>query len=578
MISLTHKRWRVKPRAPKEQFARLSHLPPVLVQLLYNRGLTDPLEINAFLTHALPPDNPFRLQDMSKAVDRIRWAIRRGEHIVVYGDFDADGVTSSALMASTLQALGANVRVYIPHRVDEGYGLNKRAIKKIADAGAHVLITVDCGIRSVEEVLYAQALGLDVILTDHHSVGPQIPPAYAVINPKREDDSYPFKGLAGVGVAFKLAQALLRVEQHVPLRKRGEVDLTEAELLDLVALGTVADIVPLTGENRSLVARGLERLNHPQRPGLLALMEAAGVHPGTVDTMTIGFMLAPRLNAAGRLSSAKIAYRLLMATELGEALTLASQLNTLNRQRQYLTQQAVQRAQTQLAEQADSPLYVVADPEFLPGIVGLIAGTITTATYRPTIAIHLEEEQSRGSARSIPEFHITHALDQVGDLLVRYGGHAAAAGFTVKNKNLPLLRARLQEVAWEQLGGTLPEPTLEVDMELNLQQVDWALFEHIRRLAPFGETNPEPLFLSRGVHVLEARAVGHEGKHLKLRLRAGHRQWPGIAFKLGHLANTLPQRVDLVYHLNINEWNGQRTLQLVVVDIAAAQEERIVFQ
>lgn len=572
MISLTQKRWRVKPRAPQEQFNRLSHLPPVLVQLLYNRGLTEPAEVHAFLTYALPPDNPFRLRDMSKAVDRIRRAIRKGENIVVYGDFDADGVTSSALMALTLRALGARVRVYIPHRVDEGYGLNKKAIKKIADAGTHLLITVDCGIRSVDEVAYAQALGMDVVLTDHHSIGPQIPPAYAVINPKREDDPYPFKGLAGVGVAFKLAQALLRVEQHVPLRKRGEVSLVEQDLLDLVALGTVADIVPLIGENRSLVARGLERLNQPQRPGLLALMEAAGVHPGTVDTMTIGFMLAPRINAAGRLSSAKLAYRLLMAEELGEALTLASQLNTLNRQRQYLTQQAVQRAQAQLAEQSSSPLYIVADPEFLPGIVGLIAGTITTATYRPTIAIHLEEEQSRGSARSIPEFHITHALDQVGDLLVRYGGHAAAAGFTIKNQNLPLLRERLQEVAWEQLGGTLPEPTLEMEMELDLRRVDWALFEQIQRLAPFGETNPEPIFLSRGLHVLEARAVGNEGKHLKLTLSTGHRQWSGIAFKLGHLANTLPRRVDVAYHLNVNDWNGQRTLQLVVVDIAASQK------
>ena len=574
MRSLTHKRWHIRPPAPPEQFNRLPNLPPILVQLLYNRGLTSPSEVAAFLNHELPPDNPFRLRDMSKAVDRIRRAIRRGENIVVYGDFDADGVTSSALMTLVLRALGARVRVYIPHRVDEGYGLNRNAIKKIAAAGTRVLITVDCGIRSIEEVAYAQALGMDVILTDHHSVGAQLPQAYAVINPKRTDDPYPFKGLAGVGVAFKVAQALLRVEQHVPLRKGGDVSLAEQDLLDLVALGTVADIVPLVGENRALVAQGLAHLNAPQRPGLLALMEAAGVHPGTVDTMTIGFMLAPRINAAGRLASAKLAYRLLMAEELGEALTLASQLNTLNRQRQYLTQQAVQRAQAQLAEQMDQPIYIVADPEFLPGIVGLIAGTITTATYRPTIAIHLEEEQSRGSARSIPEFHITHALDQVGDLLVRYGGHAAAAGFTVQNEHLPLLRERLQEVAWKQLGDTLPEPSLNVELELDLKEVNWALFEQIQRLAPFGEANPEPVFLSRGLQVREARAVGSDGKHLKLTLEAGQRLWPGIAFKLGHLAGTLPRRVDIVYHLNLNEWNGQRSLQLIVLDIAESSLHR----
>ncbi len=567
MPSLTGKHWRVRPPAPHDHFSRFPRLHPVVLQILYNRGLVDPHDIVSFLKRELPPHNPFRLRDLPRAVDRIRHAIRKGERIVVYGDFDADGVTSSALLVSTLRALGGDVRVYIPHRVDEGYGLNAPAIKRIADAGVRLLVTVDCGIRSVAEVAYAQALGMDVILTDHHSIGEQLPPALAVINPKRADDPYPFKGLAGVGVAYKLAQALLRVERQVPISRERSLDMQEEDLLDLVALGTVADIVPLVGENRALVAAGLERLNDPTRPGILALMEAAGVRPGTVNTMSIGFMLAPRLNAAGRLASAKLAYKLLMAPDLGEALPLASQLNTLNRQRQHLTLRAVERAREQLEEQAESPVYFVQDPEFLPGIVGLIAGQIASQTYRPTFAVHVEEETSRGSARSIPEFHVTRALDRAADLLIRHGGHAAAAGFTLRNENLPALRERLVEVAREQFGDALPQPALEVDVELDLAEVDMAFYKQVRLLAPFGEENPEPLFLTRGLRVREARPVGSDGKHLKLTLEHRGRLWPGIAFRLGHLAPRLPSVVDVVYHLALNEWNGERTLQLVVQDL-----------
>ncbi len=573
MPSLTGQHWRVYPAVPEEHVRRFPRLHPAIVQILYNRGITEPAEVAAFLRRELPPHNPFRLRDLPRAVDRLRHAIRKGERIVVYGDFDADGVTSTALMVTVLRALGANVRVYIPHRVDEGYGLNMRAVKRIADAGVGVLVTVDCGIRSIAEIGYAQSLGIDVILTDHHSVGQTLPPAFAVINPKRPDNPYPFKHLAGVGVAYKVAQALLRVERHVPIRKNTSTELAEADLLDLVALGTVADIVPLIGENRALVAAGLARLNNTTRPGILALMEAAGVKPGTVDTMRIGFMLAPRLNAAGRLASAKLAYRLLMAPDLGAALPLASQLNVLNRRRQTLTLRAVERAQEQLAEQADSPIYFVKDPEFLPGIVGLIAGQIANQTYRPTFAVHVEEKTSRGSARSIPEFHVTHALDEVADLLVRHGGHAAAAGFTVRNENLIPLQIRLEEVAREVLGDVRPQPVIDIDMVLDLSAVDMTFYKHLQYLAPFGEENPQPVFLTRALRVRDARAVGNNGKHLKLLLEHRGRVWSAIGFKMGHLLSTLSPTVDLVYHLDLNEWNGERALQLVVKDIGKASHD-----
>ncbi len=570
MKSLTNKVWRLRPPAPPEQFRRFSRLHPVLVQLLYNRGLTEVDEVRAFLRRELPPDSPFRLIDVPKAVERIRQAIRKGEPIVIYGDFDADGVTASALLAQTLKALGGRVRVYIPHRIDEGYGLNLDAIKKIASAGTRLLITVDCGIRSPQEVAYANRLGMDVILTDHHSLGPTLPPALAVINPKRPESRYPFRDLAGVGVAFKLAQALLRVEAQVPLQAGRAPVVDEAALLDLVALGTVADIVPLVGENRALVAAGLRHLNAPRRPGVQALLEAAGVRPGTVDTMAIGFMLAPRLNAAGRLATAKLAFQLLTAPDLGTALPLAAQLNTLNRQRQYLTLRAVERAKAQLTAQVDHPLYVLSDPEFQPGIVGLVASHITNLTYRPTLVVHLEDDQSRGSARSIPEFHITRALDQVSDLLVRYGGHAAAAGFTLKNENLPLLQERLVAIARDAFGDSPPQPVLEVDLELDLVQVNQQLYRYLQYLAPFGEANPEPVFLTREMHVVDARAVGSEGKHLKLTLKHRGRTWPAIAFKLGHLLSALPRVVDIVYHLSWNDWNGAQTLQLIVLDIRSS--------
>jgi len=520
--------------------------------------------VTGFLEGEHLVDNPFRLKGMHRAVDRIRHAIRRQEPIVVYGDFDADGVTASALLVSVLRALGARVRVYIPHRVDEGYGLNANAVRKVSAAGARLLITVDCGIRSIREVQYAQSLGMDVIVTDHHSIGPELPPALAVINPRRLDDTYPFKGLAGVGVAFKLAQALLRVEKNVPARRHHPPSISEEDLLDLVALGTVADIVPLLGENRHLVQRGLLRLANRQRTGIAALMEVAGVRPGAVDAMTIGFILAPRINAAGRLAHARLGYNLLTAESMGEAIALAHQLNDLNRTRQQLTIQAVERARAQLAEQEGRSVYVVQDPDFLPGIVGLVAGQIANQTYRPTVAIHLGAEISRGSAR---RFNITQALDACSDLLIRYGGHAAAAGLTIKNENIIPLHNRLHHLALESLGDVQLEPVVDIDLELDLSGVDWALYEDIQRLAPFGEGSP--LFVSRGLQVREARTVGNDGRHLKLALQSTQGVWPGIAFKQGQLANALPARVDVAYHLDMNQWGGQRTLQLLIQDIRA---------
>ena len=576
------KRWIVAPKVSIAHLARLSHVSPLIVQILANRGVTDPIMVDAFLNGEARTDNPFLIQGMNEAVERIRRAIRQGERIAVYGDFDADGVTSTALIVQVLSALGAFVRPYIPHRVDEGYGLNNRALAELAREGQRLVITVDCGIRSWDEVAFANRLGLDVIVTDHHSIGPELPPALAAINPKRPDCPYPFKGLAGVGLAYKLAQALLRSQQQVPIRgsKSPGVELDEADLLDLVALGTVADLAPLLDENRSLVQRGLMKLNQPQRPGLQAMMALAGVAPGQVTAMTIGFVLGPRLNAAGRLDSAMMSYELLQTDDVFKASQLAQQLDQLNTRRQHLTAEAVEQAVTQIeADGGEEYVLMAGSQGFLAGIVGLVAGRLVEQYYRPALVMELGERTSRGSARSIAEFDITSALDlcAADGLLVRHGGHAAAAGFTVENTKLPKFKARLREIAAKELSTEDLRPALNIDAEVALGDVDWATWGLLKQLEPTGFENPQPRLLSRRLRVRDARRVGADGAHLKLTVsdpEAGPRGevvWDAIAFRQGHWYGQMPHVVDLVYALDENIWNGNRRLQLVVEDLRKSE-------
>jgi single-stranded-DNA-specific exonuclease len=560
-------KWQIAPPAPADHLARFPQLSPFVVQLLYNRGITAPQDVRDFLAGAHPEDNPFRLKGMSQAVTRLRQAIRRGEPVAIYGDFDADGVTATALLVETLSALGARVKPYIPHRVDEGYGLNTDALRHLASQGVRVVVTVDCGIRSITEVNDGRKLGLDLIITDHHSIGEKVPPAPAVINPKQPDCPYPFKDLSGVGVAFKLAQALLRANRQVPVAK-GKVGVNEEDLLDLAALGTVTDLAPLLGENRSLVKRGLERLNDPQRLGIKALIASAGLKPGEIDATAIGFMLGPRLNAAGRLDDAMISYNLLAASSVDEAKELASKLEELNQHRQRLTVETFERAREQvlMAGEGEKLLFAVGE-DFLAGIVGLVAGRLTEEFYRPSLVVELGSDESRGSARSIPEFNITAALDQCSDLLIRYGGHAAAAGCTVANRHLETLQERLKALAAEQLEGVELTPTLLVDAEVELSEANWATQALLTQLEPCGYANPSPLLLSRRVIVRDARPVGTDERHLKLILSDGRVVWDAIAFHQGQQADQLHRQIDVVYSLEVHEWNGEKRLQLNVKDL-----------
>ncbi|CAG0934820.1 Single-stranded-DNA-specific exonuclease RecJ [Thermoflexales bacterium] len=567
-----HKRWVIAPLAPADHLQRFPDIAPLVVQILYNRGITDPDEMAAFLQADRPTSTTdlFRMVGMNRTVDRIRRAIKAAEPIAIYGDYDVDGVTATALLVQTLAAFGANVRPYIPHRADEGYGLNVEALQHLKDDGVRLVITVDCGVRSLAEVAFAKAIGLDLIVSDHHMPLEDLPDTYALINPKQPACPYPFKELAGVGLAFKIAQALLLVNiknDDVP------VSLTEDDLLDLVALGTVADLAPLLGENRLLVARGLQQLRRTRRPGLRALLNFSGSK--TIDTSTIGFALGPRLNAAGRLDHALNAYDLLMTTEPAVADRIALDLDSRNRDRQALTRELSDKArEIVLTHTTEAALLFAADPSFNSGVVGLVASRLTEEFYRPSVVIERGPQESRGSCRSIPEFHITQALDECRELFVRHGGHAAAAGFTIETAKLEALAQRLSEIAQRVLGGQELLPTLAVDAVLHLHKLKTDLFHALKQLEPHGYANPTPVFASRGVSIVELRTVGMEGAHLKMKVGDGGTVFDAIGFKFGSMAERLARgdKLDIAYTFEENEWNGERKYQLNIKDIKYADK------
>jgi len=583
IMSFLGTRWQVAQPPPKSHLDQFADVDPLLVQVLYNRGIAEPAAVDAFLHHRHPQsDDPFLLKGMEAAVGRIARAIEQEDPIAIYGDYDADGVTAAVLLVQALRAMGAaRVQPYIPHRIEEGYGLNNDALEKLVAQGNQLVITVDCGIRGVDQVRHANQLGLDVIITDHHTVGPELPPAAAVLDPKQEGDDYPDRMLAGVGIAFKLIQGL----SQAGLTLDGFAG-AEDDLLDLVALGTVADLAPLLNENRTLVYRGLEVINQARRPGVAALLNQARVKPGQATATTIGFALGPRINAAGRMAHAYQAARLLITDDPAAAGCLAAELNTLNRLRQDQTREMTALAETLALDQTlveETPLLFAIHPDFPPGIVGLIASRLMDRYYRPAIVAQARGELVVGSCRSIPEFHITEALDQCGELLVRHGGHAAAAGFTVQAKNLPAFQERLAGIAKEQLSDRELVPTLNIDAELALDDIVWEAQKSLARLEPCGYANPTPLLYSSNVRVVSSRPVGSDGAHLKLVLapwrkkhphhRGENRSFDAIAFRMGDRVDQLQGRMDIVYRLEVNEWNGRVNLQLNIQDMRPAGEE-----
>jgi single-stranded-DNA-specific exonuclease len=557
------KRWEVAETPPPEAIQELSGYPNILRQILYNRGYCTEEQARAFL-EAQPPQGTqaTNLLNLPLAVDRIKYAIHHQENIVVYGDYDADGVTATALLGIALKSLGANVREYIPNRFDEGYGLNLDAMRILYEDGANLIITVDCGIRSWEEANYSNSVGMDLIISDHHFPLDFLPPAFAVINPKQPGDIYPEKNLAGVGLAYKLVESLFQSETN---------PLDSQDFLDLVALGTVADMVPLTGENRSLVRKGLEYIRHPRRQGIMALIGVSGLTPARITTTDISFALGPRLNATGRLESALASLKLLTSQDLREAGQLAQWLEIQNRERQKVTREIQANAESKIIVDDHVPLLLfAADPEYNPGVVGLAASRLTEQFYRPAIVASIGDEYTRGSCRSIPEFHITQALDQCKELLEHHGGHAAAAGFTVRNENLLTLIEKLENIAKVQLTDLELRPKLFAEAEIPLSDLKPDLLKYLDWLQPTGMGNPMPILMSKGLKITRQRAIGADGSHLKLSVTDGKITYDAIAFRQGHWIAQLPPLIDLMYTFELNEFNGQVSLQLNVKDIRKA--------
>jgi len=527
---------------------------PIVAEILINRGMNDLRKIQNFFTATLSDlHDPFLLHDMKAAVERILAALVNNEKITVYGDYDVDGVTSTSILMLFLKSKGANVDFYIPSRHTEGYGLNTNAVKKIADEGSSLLITVDCGITAVEETEYAKQRGLDVIITDHHECGTTLPHALAVINPKRDDQNYPFPFLAGVGVTAKLIHALGGVE-------------AVSNYLDIIAVGTVADLVPIVDENRILVKYGLKKLNEEPCMGLEQLIKASGYHGKELDSGTIAFGLAPRMNAGGRIGHSGRSVILLTTDDTAKAVEIACELNQENQQRQEIENEILRQALEKLQEQVSlstEKAVVLYDEAWHPGVIGIVASRLVERLYRPVIILSKDGENACGSGRSIPGVNLFEALSSCSDLFQRFGGHEQAAGLTLPIENIAAFRSRLNEYLNKHYTPFTFIPTLPYDVNIEVDQINISLIEQLAALQPFGMGNPSPVFCLSQVKLEGARTVGKDASHLKIGIHGNTQVVDGIGYRMGY---KLPQisrdsSYDMLVNLEISEWNGTRKPQ-----------------
>lgn len=557
--------WIIRPRDAdaERRLVRGLSVHPVLAAVLVGRGLREPSAARRFLNPSLDDlHDPFDLPDMEPAVDRIATALERNEPILVHGDYDADGITSTALLVRFLAKLGAEVRYFLPHRFEDSYGLSERAVRAAAGE-ARLIIALDCGVKDHEAIACARAQDQDVIVVDHHEPGDDLPPAL-VIDPKRHDSQYPERDLAAVGLAFKLATALCA---RLGLPERS----LQRAFLDLVAIGTIADVSPLMGENRVMTAAGLELLPHTRKVGLQVLLELCQLteHIGARD---VAFRIAPRLNAVGRMADATDALELLLTDDEHEARRSALHLDALNRQRQQEQSCIFREALAMIEDEVDlarDRMVVLARSGWHRGVVGIVASKVLEATGLPTLLLAIEGEHARGSARSIEGFNIAHALSRCDDLLDRYGGHSLAAGCELRADRVDELRVRLGEMACELIADADLRPQLAVDAEVTATELDAELAVALRALEPFGEANPEPRLVVRDLRVRSARAVGAGSAHLKLSLEAEGRSFDAIGFGLGERLGEVRagMRVDLAFTPVIDDYSGLPRLQLQFADL-----------
>ncbi|WP_137627063.1 single-stranded-DNA-specific exonuclease RecJ [Lactiplantibacillus pingfangensis] len=544
-----------------EALATELSLPVLVAKLLIERGITTTAQATAFL-HAdqQPLNDPMQMHDMAKAVERIQAAIMAGDQITVYGDYDADGLTSTSIMFETLSQIGAQVNYYIPDRFKDGYGPNQVAFDRLIAAGTKLFVTVDNGVAGNAVIDAVQAQGIDVVVTDHHEMPAVLPKAYAIVHPRYPDSQYPFGDLSGAGVAFKVATALL---EEVP-----------EELLDLAAIGTVADLVSLTGENRTIVTLGLTILRQTARPGLAALIKAAGLDADKLDETSIGFGIAPRLNALGRLQSAQSGVELLTTFDDDRATELATQVNQLNEKRQGLVREiaASALAQAETSENRARQTLVITGHDWHEGVLGIVASRLVEQTGKPTIVMNESTDgRLKGSGRSVEAYNLFAAIDPVRDDLVAFGGHHMAVGLTLMTTALPTLRSALETAAVSQDLASHAQPTLTLDSELAIKDANLETLAALRQLAPFGNANPAPLFELKPTDVPQVRAIGSDQQHLKLQLSDGNNKLDAIAFSMGSAAAAIqasPTELSVVGELSSNTWQGNTTPQIMVKDLA----------
>lgn len=563
------KKWQIAKKINSDFINKFPEINPIILQLLHNRGVIEQTEIDEFLS----PDyeklhSPFLFSDIKKIIAKIKKAIEKNEKIFVYGDYDADGVTSSALLISCLRKINADCDIYIPHRENEGYGLNNKAIEIIAGKGAKLIITVDCGISDFQEVEFAKSLGIEIIITDHH-IPPKKLPECLILNP-HTDKNYPFKELAGVGVAFKLAQALLK-----ELGQEKKLIAFEKWLLDLAAIGTIADCVPLLGENRIITKYGLIVLNKTKREGIKSLIKKAAINRDIIDSYNVSFQLSPRINAAGRMNHANSAYKLLMSKSQKNAEKLADELNKTNSDRQKLTDRITKEMISEIGDNPREKAIIFIKNECLIGILGLIAGKMTSLYSRPSLILTEKDGKLVGSGRSIPKFNLIRALENLKKLFSNFGGHSQACGFTLKEKGLfPEFKQNFLDLIDEKLESKDLSPIIKIAAEIKLSQITWQMFDELNKFKPFGQANSQPIFLTRNLKVLSSKEVGQNGNHLKIFVNSHSdstscnldcigfgiaKNWRG-QLKAGNF-------IDLTYNIDENRWNGNRELQLKVVDL-----------
>ncbi|MFA7653547.1 MAG: single-stranded-DNA-specific exonuclease RecJ [Candidatus Magasanikbacteria bacterium] len=601
------KKWITQPLPPKEFTSAHPELPAIATRLLWNRNLRTPEQIDEFLNPDYTSDihDPFLFRDMEKAVTIIFDAIKNKQNITVHGDYDADGVCASVILIQTLLKLGAKpftekentegTRVFLPHREIDGYGLNTNTVKHLHKKHkTNLIITCDCGVSNLEEIKLTKELGMKIIITDHHAVPAEIPLADAIIHPKLPNEPYPDKGLCGAGVAFKLAQALLKKycsQTNGKLSSEESCEGFEKWLLDLVAIATIGDMVPLIGESRTLTRYGLTVLNKTKNLGLKELYAVAGIvdengkFKHACDPHTVGFQIVPRLNAAGRMEHATVAFELLMAPDQKSAQKLAEQLNKNNSDRQKLTEQIVKSAHEQIesTNQKSNPILFVFDEKWTTGILGLVAGKLKDEFYKPVFVLGKNAEGNIvGSSRGISEFNIIVALQSMPEYFIKFGGHPQAAGLSIKdNATLENFKAAIIARAQKELSGVELVPQIEIDAEVDLENVNWKLYNLLQKFEPFGMNNPEPTYGACGLTLVSADPVGQDGKHLRLMVKHNsHTVHKTIAFGFGdtnrHPADwkkTLKpgDKIDLAFTIDVNEWNGNRELELKIEDIKKAQ-------